>query len=1155
MDLEEKLAIYYKGSAIEDDMAKCEATNDFSKIRRNSYDYFHYKEEFLKDYFSIEDEKLKKRYEHFMKILIYGKDKEGEGGTKYVIFDYIVNRDFEKSLRYLVYGYEKRYKDHARTLYGQGSIYKVFEDFNKYFSKEFQEYTDKYIDIINNNDNKKILKKMDRDAVIPLIAICSVIKNNKECDEKYINAAIKSFDVLPNLYDTLNVIAAILDKSDAIKNKFIEMLNKNEEYIIDINIILGYHLRSLDYNNPYKAREKFFNAINYPNDFAFIAQHFEDYFHYAFIYGARDLYLNHKEDFYKIYNFVENSLNSDRYNNNRNNDRNKRIFIVLSGILLEHNDNKIDTNNLKNAVSVLETIVNKFTKDNSDRYNKRPAFTTTVKIEEIFDKDKNKLFDKLIDYYTDKKNTYNLYSTYRWRNTLPEYCLNTELYYLFSLFNYDIPEMKNYKKFALDILKYLPIQIGIRKYIEVQASIGKKTLKEVIDSLLNNKELNITLKEILLSYYFDYAGDLSNYYYDYGGKSLPTLYKELRCVDENNNVIINSVKDELLKSYFDEVVNILNDDKFIKDNIASNKNTALDILRTLHNKCHYNDYHLVYTILENTKRAEVKRHCIKVIADNEAITRPYVEKMSEKARSSELKGALKNIIKNWNLKKYGDYFKSIDEALEFIDTYYNTNYEKNIKFLDDVHLTKVLYNNGTLADERIFKYIIMEYMNLVEPARLKDCDMLAEILDTASFTNALEMLYIHWKDSNYEATKKNILIPYLIYSDDLKIDKVYPLIKEFAKGSRTVMAAFIVKCMALNGKNYALILVDGLTRKSPTAKIKEVAIETMENAAYMLDMTADELSDRIIPNFGFSQKGERVLNYGGEARRTFKLSIDNNLELTITDNEKQKVIKSLPAPNSKDDKAEADSAKKECTTLKKEIKTLIQNQKIRLQKVLLNGRKWTYNNFKTVFVENPIMNIFALKLIWGAYDENNNLIQSFRYMEDGTFNTVDEEEYTLPENSLITLVHPSELDADTIEKWKTQLSDYEISQPIEQLNFKYEEIKEEDIKEDKIHSLDSKTIKAGVLMSLATKYDMARGEAMDGGTFCEYILKDTYLNISVHLSFDYMYFGMDANEDVEFGDIEFCEINDGIETLINPLKVEKRFASSIYSIVKSVFVE
>ncbi|MEI0604387.1 DUF4132 domain-containing protein, partial [Brachyspira alvinipulli] len=398
MDLEKKLEQYYQSSSIKDDMAKCESTNDLSKINRSTYDYFRgQQDDFLKDYFSIEDEKLKKRYEHLMKIIIYGRDKGGEGGTKYVIFDYIVNRDFEKSLRYLVYGYEKKYKENARTLYGQGSIYKVFENFNKYFSKEFQEYTDKYVDIINNNDNKKILKKMDRDAVIPLIAICSVIKNNKECDEKYINAAVKSFDVLPNLYDTLNVIAAVLDKNEAIKNKFIEVLNKNEEYIIDINIILGYHLRLLDYKNPYKAREKFFNAINYPNDFTFIAQHFDNYYHYEFIYGARDLYLNHKEDFYKIYNFLENSLNSDR-----NNDRNKRIFIILSSVLLEHNDNKIDTNNLKKSAAVLQTIVNEFTKDTSDiYYNPRPTLTSTENIEEIFDKDKNKLFDTLIDYYTD----------------------------------------------------------------------------------------------------------------------------------------------------------------------------------------------------------------------------------------------------------------------------------------------------------------------------------------------------------------------------------------------------------------------------------------------------------------------------------------------------------------------------------------------------------------------------------------------------------------------------------------------------------------------------------------------------------------------------------------------------------------------------------
>ncbi|WP_295162103.1 DUF4132 domain-containing protein [uncultured Brachyspira sp.] len=1129
MDLEKKLEKYYENSPIIDDMKTCEAKKDVSKIKKYQYGRFYLDSEFLKDYYSIEDDKLKERYQYFIKIILHGSYKSNIEGYRFVIFDLIINKNFQNSLRYISYNRNQDYKDLHRLASYEKHLYKLFEDLNKYFNKEFNDYINKYIDIILNKDSKNIFKVMDRDAIIPLIAICSVINNNNE--DKYVNAVVKSFDVLPNIYDALNAVAAVIDKNELIKNKFLEVLNNHREYIINMNISLGNYIREKDYNNTDKI-DKFYKKINYPSYFAFIAKYFEDYYKYDFFSISRSLYLENKKDFYIIYNLISENIEDNAT---------KTIFIVFTSILAEHNDsNNIDLENFRKSVNVLKNIV-KFFKENT-----RPDLTSTEKIEEIFDKNKNKNFNKLIKYYTDKKNVNNICHK---RDTHPDISFDSKLLYIYCLFNYENDEIKDFKKLAIGVLKYLPVQLGIRKYIEVQSAMGKKTLKEIIDSLLEYEELNITLKEILLSYYYNYAGDLSGYYYD---SEPPQAYRELKCIDENNNIVVKNVKDELFKSYFEDIKNILNDNNFIIDNISNNKNTALDLLKTMYNKFNYKDYNLVYTILESTKKAEVKRYCLKLISDNEDITREYAENMSEKARASDLKGALKNIIKNWNIKKYGDSFLNIDAALDFVNKYYNTNYEKNIKFLESIHLTNILYSNGQAADEKIFKYIIMEYMNLIEPSRLKDCDMLIEMLDGDSFTNALELLYTYWKDSNYEASKKNILIPYLLYSDDLKIDKVYPIIKEFAKSSRTVMAGFIVKCIALNGKSYALILVDNLTRKAPTAKIKEIANETMQNAAYMLNMTADELSDRIIPNFGFNKKGERVLSYGGNSGRTFTLSINNNLELTITDNGKQKIIKSLPSPNSNDDKTEADNAKKEYKILKKEIKTLMQSQKIRLQKVLMNGRKWTYNNFKTVFIENPIMNLFALKLIWGVYDECGNLIESFRYMEDGTFNTADEEEYTLKENSLITLVHPSELDEYTKNKWKNQLSDYEIVQIIEQLDFKYEAITETDIYKDKIYSLNSKKVKAGVLMSLASKYDMIRGETLDAGTFCNYILKDAYMNISVHITFDYMYFGMEANEEVEFWDIEFYEINDGIETLINPLKVSRRFASSIYGIVKSV---
>ena len=54
------------------------------------------------------------------------------------------------------------------------------------------------------------------------------------------------------------------------------------------------------------------------------------------------------------------------------------------------------------------------------------------------------------------------------------------------------------------------------------------------------------------------------------------------------------------------------------------------------------------------------------------------------------------------------------------------------------------------------------------------------------------------------------------------------------------------------------------------------------------------------------------------------------------------------------------------------------------------------------------MHQFAIGLIWGVY-ESDKLLQSFRYMEDGSFNTQDGDAYNLPKHTNISLVHPVEL--------------------------------------------------------------------------------------------------------------------------------------------------
>ena len=118
------------------------------------------------------------------------------------------------------------------------------------------------------------------------------------------------------------------------------------------------------------------------------------------------------------------------------------------------------------------------------------------------------------------------------------------------------------------------------------------------------------------------------------------------------------------------------------------------------------------------------------------------------------------------------------------------------------------------------------------------------------------------------------------------------------------------------------------------------------------------------------------------------------------------------------------------------MKTVVTTQKLRLELALATDRRWTVPEWKALFVSKPVMHQFAIGLVWGMYD-GNELKETFRYMEDGTFNTREQDEYDLEEageNNNIGLIHPVELTEDELAEWKEQLDDYEITQPFNQLD-------------------------------------------------------------------------------------------------------------------------
>ncbi|WP_293716065.1 DUF4132 domain-containing protein [uncultured Parabacteroides sp.] len=608
-------------------------------------------------------------------------------------------------------------------------------------------------------------------------------------------------------------------------------------------------------------------------------------------------------------------------------------------------------------------------------------------------------------------------------------------------------------------------------------------------------------------------------------------------------------------------------DTLDKEDIIANQSVALDLLNNgglsteetqnwinmLYGTCKISDVSPLLGILSNKSKI-LRKTAEELIGLNEETIRPLLEAERPKMKGDALATA-KRIIKRWdNERKFGADFTFTKES---VVEYCNDNFDKdNVKFItwipEDMFTDVRFADMAEKAPAIVTRYILSEYLSLEEAYKVKACDKVVEQLHAPDFQQMMENIYQFWKENGAEAKKKMIMVPYCIYGSDTQILRLKTQLKDWAEASRGAIAAFVVNAIAMNGGSVALVMIDGISVKFPNNQVKNAAKAAFTFAAKALEIPEDELSDKIVPTLGFNKEGEKILDYGP---RNFTVTLMPDFSLSIFDNEKQKTIKSMPAPGTNDDTVKATAAKKEFSELKKQIKATVQSQTNRLEKVLMNGRRWTVDSWNTLFVENPIMHRFATGLIWGVYD-GEKLTGTFRYMEDGTFNTVDEEEYTLPEKAAITLVHPIELEEDVLAGWKEQLDDYEIVQPVTQLTAPIIVLGEKETNGNKITRYNGLIVKSGKISGIARKHNMVRGEVWDGGSYTCYHLVDKFLNIAALLNFEYMYMGQEYDDDVTLGDIVLYRMGEDQTTddepkneiILSPESVPTRFLCSVLGI-------
>jgi hypothetical protein len=268
----------------------------------------------------------------------------------------------------------------------------------------------------------------------------------------------------------------------------------------------------------------------------------------------------------------------------------------------------------------------------------------------------------------------------------------------------------------------------------------------------------------------------------------------------------------------------------------------------------------------------------------------------------------------------------------------------------------------------------------------------------------------------------------LLGSDEIVI-KLTAYIKKWPGESQHYKAILGLQCLQTIGSDLAIMQIDNLARKNKYQGFKKQAEESLQAIARHRRLSPERLADRIVPTFGLDKQDKREFDFG---ERKFSLILTESLKPFLRD-EKGKIAANLPKPSQQDNPELANRAIAEWKLLKKQIDETLKIQTARLEQALVWQRRWEEREFVTLLANHPLMTHLVQKLIWAGYDNNNNLITTFRLAEDRTYANTKDEEISLSGISTIGIIHPLDLTLEQKAAWREIFTNYEIISPFPQI--------------------------------------------------------------------------------------------------------------------------
>jgi hypothetical protein len=340
-------------------------------------------------------------------------------------------------------------------------------------------------------------------------------------------------------------------------------------------------------------------------------------------------------------------------------------------------------------------------------------------------------------------------------------------------------------------------------------------------------------------------------------------------------------------------------------------------------------------------------------------------------------------------------------------------------------------------------------------------DVFKEHCDAQSLREFSWTVFDSWSLAGHPAKDGWALTQLARFADGGTVERIEALIRQWSREGASKRAQNALQALGAIESEEALLAVNSLQRTAETKALKESAADQIDLIAAGMGLDAEQLADRLVPDFELGEDGTLDLDYGP---RRFKIGFDERLRPFVID-ERGKRRRGLPDPTADDDADLAAAAAEQYARLVRGLKS-VANENGRLERAMIDGRTWSLPEFRRHLADHALMWHLVKRLVWQAESDSGTV--AFRFAEDGTYTDVEENTIEPAPDSRIRLAHPLLL-GETARVWAEILADYEILQPFDQLARPVHTPDEAELRAGRLTRFEGAKASAGALFGLTRK--------------------------------------------------------------------------------------